>query len=79
MQAFVIPAPIPEREPTNANIWHPTCPAANPRLKELYINIGAFAIMIKSQNAKFTMNIFDGVCKVLALKNKIISLGFVHK
>ena len=68
MQALVAPAPIPEIDPTNANIWHPRNPAEKPFVKELYIKIGVFNIIIKSKKAKFTIKTFDGVRRDLALK-----------
>lgn len=67
MQAFVMPAPIPESDPIKANIWHPKNPVAYPRLNELYIKMGVFVIIIKSQIARFTTNTFDGVRNDFAL------------
>lgn len=65
--AFVMPPPIPDKDPTNAKTWHQNFPNANPRWKELYMKIGVLHIIIKSHIAKFRTKIFDGVRRDLAL------------
>ena len=61
-------APMPLYAPIRPKTSQPNFPQIGPSLYELIMNTGVFSIIMKSQIAKLTTNILEGVLKLLVLK-----------
>lgn len=63
-----MPDPMPAIEPSRPNTSQPNSHPTGRWKKELVMSIGMLSIIVRSKSAKFTINTFDGVRKLLALK-----------